>query len=107
MAKVVSSSNSPSIVRKKQISEKKVTLTRVATDLQLMGDVDFGNLDEDKDGLLVSYDAASDKFVLVDGDRLLLDSISDQDLPDEFVREVEDELSLGQIAIDNLDGGPF
>jgi len=107
MAKVVSSSNSPSIVRKKQISEKKVTLARIATDLQLMGDVDFGDLDEDKDGLLVAYDSASDKFILVDGDRLLLDSISDQDLPDEFVREVEDELSLGQIAIERLDGGAF
>lgn len=107
MAKVVSSSNSPSIVKKKTISEKKVTLTRVATDLQLMGDVDFGNLGEEQDGLLVAYDSASDKFVLVDGDTLLIDSASDQDLPDSFVREVEDELSLGQIAIDNLDGGSF
>ena len=107
MAKVVSSSNSPSIVRKKQISEKKVTLARIATDLQLMGDVNFGDLDEDKDGLLVAYDSASDKFVLVNGDTLLLDSASDQDLPDEFVREVEDELSLGQIAIESLDGGAF
>ena len=69
MAKVVSSSNSPLIVKKKTISEKRVTLTRVATDLQLMGDVNFGELGEDKDGLLVSYDAATDKFILVEGDR--------------------------------------
>jgi hypothetical protein len=107
MANVVNSSNSSSIVRKKTISEKKVTLSRVATDLQYMGDVDFGSLTEDKDGLLVAYDSASDKFILVDGDRLLLDSASDQDLPDQFVIEVEDELSLGQIAIENLDGGAF
>ena len=107
MAKVVSSSNSPSIVKKKTISEKRVTLTRVATDLQLMGDVNFGELGEDKDGLLVSYDAATDKFILVEGDKILLDSISDNDVPDTFVRELEEELRLGQIAVDNLDGGSF
>jgi hypothetical protein len=107
MAKVVSSNNSPSIVKKKTISEKKVTLTRVATDLQLMGDVNFGELGADKDGLLVSYDAATDKFILVNGDKILLDSISDNDVPDIFVRELEEELRLGQIAVDNLDGGSF
>ena len=107
MAKVVSSSNSTSIVKKKTISEKRVTLTRVATDLQLMGDVNFGELGEDKDGLLVSYDAATDKFILVEGDKILLDSISDNDVPDTFVRELEEELRLGQIAVDNLDGGSF
>jgi hypothetical protein len=107
MAKVVSSSNSPLIVKKKTISEKRVTLTRVATDLQLMGDVNFGELGEDKDGLLVSYDAATDKFILVEGDKILLDSISDNDVPDTFVRELEEELRLGQIAVDNLDGGSF
>ena len=107
MAKVVSSSNSPLIVKKKTISEKRATLTRVATDLQLMGDVNFGELGEDKDGLLVSYDAATDKFILVEGDKILLDSISDNDVPDTFVRELEEELRLGQIAVDNLDGGSF
>ena len=107
MAKVVSSINSPLIVKKKTISEKRATLTRVATDLQLMGDVNFGELGEDKDGLLVSYDAATDKFILVEGDKILLDSISDNDVPDTFVRELEEELRLGQIAVDNLDGGSF
>ena len=107
MAKVVSSINSPLIVKKKTISEKRATLTRVATDLQLMGDVNFWELGEYKDGLLVSYDAATDKFILVEGDKILLDSISDNDVPDTFVRELEEELRLGQIAVDNLDGGSF
>lgn len=107
MAKVVSSSNPVSIVKKRKISEKKVSLSRVATDLQYMGDVDFGVLGEDKDGLLVSYDSVSDRFILVTPDQVLSESVSDQDLPDSFVRDLETELSLGQIALEKLDGGSF
>ena len=34
-------------------------------------------------------------------------SSEDNDLPDDFVTQLESELDLGTIQIDNLDGGTF
>lgn len=94
------------IIRKKNQSNKKVTLSRVATDLQYMGDVDFGTLDSSKDGLLVSYNSSTDRFEFISPDRILSDSVSDSDVPDVFVRNLEDEIDLGALTT-NLDGGSF
>ena len=105
--KVVSQSSSTSIVKKKTIQEQKVTLSRVATDLQYMGDVNFGELDETKDGLIVSYDSNTNKFVLITADEVLTDAASDNDLPDSFIDAVEEEINLGDISLQSLDGGAF
>jgi hypothetical protein len=94
------------IVRKKQSSKRKTTLSRVATDLQFMGDVNFGILDETKDGLIVAYDSQSDKFVLLSADSILSEASSDSNLPDDFITVVENEVDLGALSND-IDGGVF
>ena len=83
----------------------RVTSTRQPSQLEELGDTNFGTLDSSKDGMIVSYDADTDKFILITSDNVLEDSAADQDLPDVFIDQVEAEVDLGTIGIDNLDGG--
>ena len=85
----------------------RVTSTRQPSQLEELGDTNFGTLDETKDGMIVSYDADTDKFILITADNVLEDSASDDDLPDVFIDQVEAEVDLGTIALDDLDGGAF
>ncbi len=72
-----------------------------------LADTDFGTLDASKDGMVVSYDAATDKFILITADDVLIESARDEDIPDDFVEQVEDEIDIGDIQIGELDGGGF
>ena len=83
----------------------RVTSTRQPSQLEELGDTNFGTLDSSKDGMIVSYDADTDKFILITADNVLEDSAADQDLPDVFIDQVEAEVDLGTIALDDLDGG--
>lgn len=112
MAKVVKKSQSlPRVVLKSTASgssgSRKVDSQRPITTLEQMGDANFGILDSSKDNLLVSYDSTTDKFILVSADEILSASAEDLDLPNDFVTQVENELDLGNIQLDNLDGGSF
>lgn len=108
---VVRRASSGKQIRKKQVSESGTKLnvqsTRQPSIIQEMGDTAFGTLDSSKNGLLVSYDSGTDKFVLTSADSILSTSVDDSDLPDDFVTQLESELDLGTIQIDNLDGGTF
>ena len=53
------------------------------------------------------YDSPSDKFVLVDPDVVLSQSVEDGDLPDDFIDQLESEIDLGNVQLDNVDGGGF
>ena len=94
------------IVRRVSSSKKEVRSVRSPSRIAEQGDVNFGTLDATKDGSLVSYDSATNKFVLITADELLSASASDQVLPDDFIDILEEELDLGNI-VDNLDGGTF
>lgn len=85
----------------------RVTSTRQPSQLEELGDTNFGELDESKDGMIVAYDAPTDKFILITADNVLEESVEDDDLPDEFIDQVESEVDLGTIALDNLDGGTW
>ena len=76
-------------------------------DIEGLGDTDFGTLDQSKDGMVVSYDAATDKFVLITADDVLSESARDEDIPDDFIDQVEDEIDLGDVQIGELDAGGF
>ena len=69
-----------------------------------MGDTSFGTLDASKDGLLVSFDNTTNKFILVSSDDILSTSVDDIDLPDNFVDRLEEEL---EIEVEELNGGEF
>lgn len=123
--RVVSSSASSAAIKKKE--EQKVSPTQADTSsssikkktedtstpvpsvvfpkkIRDMNDTSFGTLDSSKDGQLVSYSTTNDKFVLITSDDLLIESVADDDLPDEFVDQINDEID---ITISSIDGGSF
>ena len=123
--RVVSSSGSSAAIKKKE--EQKVSPTQADTSsssikkktedastpvpsvvfpkkIRDMNDTSFGTLDSSKDGQLVSYSTTNDKFVLITSDDLLIESVADDDLPDEFVDQINDEID---ITISSIDGGSF
>lgn len=107
MAVVRKAQSSANILLKKEPTKPSVQSARQPSQIQEMGDTAFGTLDASKDGLLVSYDSTTDKFVLVTPDQVLSTSSEDNDLPDDFITQLESELDLGTIQIQNLDGGTF
>lgn len=96
------------VVRKGAVSEtKKIRSSKIPGTIEELGDTNFGELDSSKDGMLVSYDAATDKFILITADNVFEESVSDEDIPDVFIDQVEAEVDLGTIALDDLDGGTW
>ena len=87
-------------------SSRSVKLQRIAADIQDLGDVSVSP-DASTDGFVMVYDSASDKFILVDPDVVLSASVDDNDLPDDFITQLEDEIDLGNVQLDQVDGGGF
>ena len=85
---------------------RSVRLRRTAADIEDLGDVNV-NPDASTDGFVLVYDSASDKFILVDPDVVLSASVDDNDLPDDFITQLEDEIDLGNVQLDEVDGGGF
>lgn len=100
-----SSSGSRASVKKTKVKQS-VDTVRQPTVIKEMGDASFGTLDASKDGLLVSYDSETDKFVLISSDNILETSVEDEILPDEFITQLERDIDLAT-QIDDLDGGSF
>ena len=97
-------STSNNVVAKKDTTTKSVATTRVVTVFEELTDVEAQN---PQDGFVMIYDSASDKFKLVDPDVALSKSVEDKDLPDDFIEQLEEEINLGEITIDEIDGGGF
>lgn len=92
------------VAKKKDPAKVSVQSVREPSLIKEMNDTSFGTLDASKDGLLMSYDSATDKFVLVTADELLLASASDDDLPDDFIDRLAEEII---VPIAELDAGGF
>ena len=95
------------VAQKKKVSEVSVRSLRSPSTIAEMGDQNFGTLDASKDGLIVTYDSTSNKFVLISPDEALDTSASDSDISDSFVDQKEEELDFGQIQAGDVDGGAF
>ena len=95
------------VAQKKKVSEVSVRSFRSPSTIAEMGDQNFGTLDASKDGLIVTYDSTSNKFVLISPDEALDTSASDSDISDSFVDQKEEELDFGQIQAGDVDGGAF
>ena len=87
-------------------TSSSIQTTIQPTTLRDMGDTDFGILDENQDGKYVVFDHSTNNFKLLSADELLVSSVSDGDLPDDFIDQIEAEIDVGQIDV-NLDGGSF
>lgn len=105
MAVVRKASNRRVVKRAPSSDKATIRTTRDPHSIEELGDTNFGTLDESKDGMVVSYDASTDKFILITADDVFIESASDDDIPDEFIDQVEAEVDLGTIALDDLDGG--
>lgn len=106
MATVRQASSAPNQVSVKSAKQSLVSSTIQPSAIRDMGDVQFPELDASQDGKYIMFDAAKKKFVLQSADELLSTAVSDNDLPDDFISQIESEIDLGQIAED-IDGGGF
>lgn len=97
-------SSANTVVLKRITSTKQVASQRPISTVEDLNDIDISS---PQDGHVLVYDSSTDKFVLTDPDSLLSQSIADGDLPDPFITQLESELDLGQIQVDELDGGSF
>lgn len=104
MAVVRKASTSTTVITKKSSTARTVETTRAITTVEEFSDVDAPN---PQDGFVLVYDSDSDKFKLVDPDVVLSQSVADNDLPDDFIDQLEQELDIGDLQIDSLDGGGF
>ena len=95
------------VAQKKKVSTASVRSFRSPSTIAEMGDQNFGTLDASKDGLIVTYDSTTNKFVLTSPDEALDTSASDSDISDSFVEQLEQELDFGQIQAGDVDGGAF
>lgn len=107
MAVVRRVTQSRATIRKTTPDRPSVLSTRQPSRIEEMGDVNFGVLDATKDGSIVTFDINQDKFVLTTPDQVLAVSAEDSDISDTFVTQLEQELDLGTIAVENIDGGAF
>jgi len=96
-----------SVIKKTPVRSLSISSTRSPSQMEEMGDTDFGTLDATKDGYVISYDSATDKFVLITADQLLTTAASDSNIDDAFIDAVESELDLGAVAVSTVDGGTF
>jgi len=56
---------------------------------------------------VLQYDAAEDRFKLVSVDDVLSTAADDGDISDVFVQQVEEQISVENIQVVNLDAGSF
>ena len=106
MSVVRKSSSASRVTTKPAGNDISVVSIRNPSRMEEMGDTGFGTLNESKDGMVVSYDNSTDRFILISPDDLLETSVEDNDLPDTFISTLESEIDLGQLQGD-LDGGGF
>lgn len=106
MSVVRKSSSAARITTKQTTNDIVVASIRNPSRMEEMGDTSFGALNASKDGMVVSYDNSTDRFILISPDNLLETSVEDSDLPDTFISTLESEIDLGQLQGD-LDGGTF
>ena len=109
MANIRKASSAVKRITKKSAagSSPSVRSTRQPSTIEEMGDTSISSLGPAQDGFLLSYDASTDKFVLVDADTVVTRSIEDENLPQDFIDVVESQLDLGEVAIGDVDGGAF
>lgn len=112
MAIITRSTPTTSTIRSVTTETTTTTSSSVQTTIQPtrirdMGDANFGTLDASQDGKYVVFDNTSNNFKLLSADELLVSSVSDGDLPDTFVDQVEREIDITAVSDGNLDGGLF
>jgi len=57
---------------------------------------------------LIHYEISGDTFALKNmGDTPLVPAVTDNDLPDDFIKQLESELEIDKMSLRSFDGGAF
>ena len=107
MSKVVRKTSSRATIKTSTAPGSKILTTKTPHSIEELGDTNFGTLDESKDGQVVAYDAATDKFILITADNVFEESAADGDIPEVFIDQVEEEVDLGTIGLGEVDAGTW
>ena len=76
--------------------------------LEMYLNMNFGDLDQTKNKFLIRYDATTEEYKLLGMDAILSSSqVLDDDLPDDFVEQVESEIDAANLDFEGVDGGAF
>lgn len=110
MARVVRKSSGSRVVKtstsKSSADTPNVRSTRQPSLLREMGDAEFGTLNSSKNGYVITYDSVTDDFMLISADEVLVTS-TQTPVPDEFITQLEQQIDLGTVQINDIDGGSF
>lgn len=69
--------------------------------------VNFGLLNSSKDKHLVKYNASTNRYSLVPMDTLLSEVSQSQEIPQDFIDQVEEEVDAANLSFEGVDGGSF
>lgn len=73
------------------------------------GDLLANNPQDGDDKNFIAYDDSLKKFVIrnIDADKVFSESAEDNNVPEEFVDQIEDKINLSDIGLSSVDGGDF
>tara|TARA_R100000005_G_C4969857_1_gene183205 strand:+ start:1052 stop:1276 length:225 start_codon:yes stop_codon:yes gene_type:complete len=69
--------------------------------------VSLENVNSAGERVVLQYDATLDRFKLVEVDDILAESAEDGNISDQFVEQVEEQISVENIQVVDLDAGFF
>ena len=69
--------------------------------------VGLENINATENRTVLQYNAADDRFHLVSVDDILESSAEDGNISDEFVDQVEEQISVENLQLIDVDGGAF
>ena len=70
-------------------------------------DADVMPLGSTKNRYLLKYNATTDEFDMISADDILSVSVSDDDLPDDFIDQIEVEVDPNKMFFYDLNAGTF
>ena len=69
--------------------------------------VSLENVNSAGERVVLQYDATLDRFKLVEVDDILAEAAEDGDISDTFVTQVEEQISVENIQVVDVDAGTF
>lgn len=73
------------------------------------GDLLANSPQNDDDKNYIAYDDSLKKFVIrnIDADKVFSESAEDNNVPEEFVDQIEEKINLSDVSLFTIDGGDF
>lgn len=72
-----------------------------------LDNANFGTLNVNTNSHVISYNFSTNSFVLISADNILQNSVTDNDLPNNFIDVIESEIDSNNLNFRVVDGGSF